>query len=620
MKSKKHFKILVTGCLFVLVAGCERYLDLSPELGMTEDVVFDNYESTRGYLDRCFPLLNDHTHWNRQRAQRAHVSAMSDEAGQTYRFNFVHNVINTGDWYRQPNAMEVGYTEAGIGGTEGRVIPSSFAGIRVANTILDKVPESQLTQEQKDKLMGQAYFFRSWFYFEIIRRWGGMPVFDRAYNPDDPMDMERLHYQESTEWLIEGLDQAIELLPDEWPAAKKGRPAKVAAMSLKSMAALYAASPLMRNDVNNLNQYDDYDQQWSEAAAEYAHQTIQYIETQMPSRQLAGEGATGELRDSLYRHIFYHYPHYVSEEGLWYLNRTNVDRDVDISIHFQNSRWSDRPGNWGWAVTTPSQNLVDMHEIINPANGKAYPISHPNSGYNDQNPYVNRDPRFYNNILPPGWSYGLDSDGNPIYLEPWQGGRDWASDWTRGVPTGYFIIKFSPPEAKGWNKPGYNLYNYSCIFIRTTQVYLDYAEAMNEAFGPNSDPMGYGMTALDAVNRIRARVGMPPVLDEFAGSKVELRERIRNERAVELSFEFHRWFDIRRWMIAEELFEDPHPIRGMQLRDLTPDESDVSLKQFEYTKIPLQTQVRVFNRRHYWYPVAADHTDQLGNFRQNPGW
>lgn len=606
--------------ILAAVNGCEKFLDLSPELGLTEDVVFDNYESTRGYLDRCFPLLNDHTHWNRQRAQRAHVASMSDEAAQTYTFNYVYNVVNTGDWLRQPNAMEVGYADAAVGGVEGRVIPSSFSGIRITNKILEKVPASDFTQEQKDKLIGQAYFFRSWFYFEIIRRWGGMPIYDKAYTPDDPMDMERLNYHESTEWLIEGLDRAIELLPEEWPVAKKGRPAKVSAMAVKSMAALYAASPLMRNNVDELNMYTDYDQEWSERAAQYAYDAIDYIETQLTSRRMAGEGAPDHMRDSLYRHIFYHRPHYVSEEGLWYLNNTNINRDEHISIHFQNSRWSDRPGNWGWAVTTPSQNLVDMHEVINPDDGLAYPIEHPSSGYDLQNPYVNRDPRFYNNILPPGWSYGLDASGNPIYLEPWAGGRDYADDWTRGVPTGYFFIKYMPVEAKGWNKPGYNLYNYSCIFIRSTQVYLDFAEAMNEAYGPNSDPHNYGMTALEATNRVRARVGMPPVLPEYAASKQGLRERIRNERTVELSYEFHRWFDIRRWMIAEEVFNDPHPIKGMKLTDLTPDQNDVSLKQFYYEVAPVTTAIRVFNRRHYWYPVAADHTDQLGNFRQNPGW
>ncbi len=620
MKSNKWRSFTLIISFALVIVGCENYLDLSPDLGLTEDIVFDSYESTRGYLDRCFPLLNDHTHWNRQRAQRAHTASLSDEAAHTYTFNTMHNVMNTGDWYRQRNAMEVGYTDSGMGGTEGRVIPSAFAGMRVANTILEKVPDADLTQEQKDKLIGQAYFFRSWFYFEIIRRWGGMPLFDKAYAPDDPMDMERLSYQESTEWLIEGLEKAIELLPDEWPAAKKGRPTKVAAMSVKSMAALYAASPLMRNNVDELTQYTDYDPEWSEIAAEYANDVIRYIETDLTSRRMVGEYASDGARDSLYRHIFYHRPHYVSEEGLWYFNNTNINRDEHISIHFQNSRWSDRPGNYGWAITTPSQNLVDMHEIINPDDGLAYPVDHPNSGYNPDDPYVNRDPRFYNNILPPGWSYGLDASGAPIYLEPWQGGRDYASDWTRGVPTSYFFIKYMPIEAKGWNKPGYNLYNYSCIFIRSTQIYLDYAEAMNEAYGPNSDPMNYGMSALDALNRVRARVGMPPVLPEFAGSKEGLRERIRNEKAVELSYEFHRWFDIRRWMIAEELFADTHPILGMQVTDLTPDQNDVSQKEFSYEVVPVTTAVRVFDRRHYWYPVAADHTDQLGNFRQNPGW
>lgn len=146
MKANKIVKIFFWVLLVNIFIGCEKYLDLRPELGLTEDVVFDNYESTRGYLDRCFNLLNDHTHWNRQRAQRAHLASLSDEAAHTYPFNSMIDVMNTGEWFRQPNAMEVGYTEAAVGGVEGRVIPSSFAGIRIANTILEKVPGSNLTQ------------------------------------------------------------------------------------------------------------------------------------------------------------------------------------------------------------------------------------------------------------------------------------------------------------------------------------------------------------------------------------------------------------------------------------------------------------------------------------------
>ncbi len=608
-------------CLLLMFSlSCEDFLDLAPELGITERVVFDDYESVRGYLDRCFDLVVDYTHWNNQDSQRAHPATLSDEAAHTYDIGVIKTVINPGDWLRQPNAMEVGYSTEFVGHFRGKVIPSAFRGIRISNTILERVPDSNISQGEKDKLMGQAYFFRSWFYFEVIRRWGGMPLMDKTFTPDSQRDLERLHYHESTEWLIEGLDHAIGLLPDEWPASKKGRPTKVAAMAVKSMATLYAASPLMRNDIFSTNQYTDYDQEWSERAALYAHDVIRYIETEHPARRLQGEGATGAERDSLYRHIFYHRPNYVSNEGLWYINNTDRDHDHHLAIHYQNSRWSSRPGNWGWGLTTPSQNLVDMYEVINSADGKAYPIDHPSSGYDPQNPYANRDPRFYNNILPPGHAYGIDAAGDPCYLEPWEGGADYATDWTRSVPTGYFCIKFIPPEAKGWNTSGYNMYSFSCNHIRTTQIYLDYAEAMNEAYGPNADPLGFGMTAVEAINRIRNRAGVPPVLSQYTGDKVSFRDRIRNERAVELMFEFHRWFDLRRWMIAEDVFSDLYPITGMHVRDLTPEQSDVSQKELFYEVVPVQTEIRVFHRRHYWYPVAADHTDQLGAFRQNPGW
>lgn len=113
---------------------------------------------------------------------------------------------------------------------------------------------------------------------------------------------------------------------------------------------------------------------------------------------------------------------------------------------------------------------------------------------------------------------------------------------------------------------------------------------------------------------IRNRVGMPNVKAEFTGSKEAFRERIRNERAVELSFENHRWFDLRRWMIAEEVFKKP--LRGIRA---TP-KGTRPYKSFTYQEVVLTPEERVFTNRHYWYPVAQTHVDNLYNFPQNPGW
>ena len=143
---------------------------------------------------------------------------------------------------------------------------------------------------------------------------------------------------------------------------------------------------------------------------------------------------------------------------------------------------------------------------------------------------------------------------------------------------------------------------------------------MNEAYGPNSDPNGYGLTAVDAINVIRNRVNMPNVRSEQTASKEVFRNKIRQERAVELMWENQRWFDLRRWMIAEEVFDKP--IQG--IRAYPPaghrQVADKSTLDFDYEVIDLSTEQRVFGLRYYWYPVAQPDALNLTNYKQNPGW
>jgi hypothetical protein len=142
--------------------------------------------------------------------------------------------------------------------------------------------------------------------------------------------------------------------------------------------------------------------------------------------------------------------------------------------------------------------------------------------------------------------------------------------------------------------------------MRLAEVYLIYAEAVNEALGPNGTAGGLSLTAVDAVNEIRARAGMPEVAPQFSGDKFSFRDRIWNERSVELCFEGPRWSDIRRWYVA-------HLPEYKVLYDLEFDE--------KYTFFNRVVRVtRIFEQKHYWLPFPREQTEIYEGFFQNPGW
>ena len=620
MKTKFYNIIMIV--LILGVSSCEDYLDVNPDFGLTEEDVFSSYESTRGFLDNCYEVLLDIHHWRSQDLNRTSINCLSDEAGSPFNDGFnpkMANVLNAGAWINRTTFPEIGWGGSRTGRFDtGSVISNALYAIRITNKVIERLTADNIpamTETQKNQLLGQAYFFRAWYYFQVIQRVGGMPILDKAFATDDDTDLERLTYAESSEWLITDLDKAIGLLPDTWGDVEFGRATKGAAMAVKSMATLYAASPLMQNNLTSI-QYLDYSQQWSERTAEYANDVIKYIN--------AGSGGAGFrlMNGSEYENIFYTDGINASPESIWFrLDAGKRDQRRGLRVNYIPQYFSGGTGNDASAYSNPTQNIVDMFEVIN--GGNAYPIDDVRSGYDPQNPFVNRDPRFYNNVIVPGQEWGVQGNGSKIYQELYVGGRDYQRQ-TSSVHTkdrllsSYMCKKFIWPECNDFVR-GYGLYDVNTIYIRVAQIYLDYAEAMNEAYGPTTDPKGYGLTAVGAINLIRNRVGMPNVLAEFTGSKDVFRDRIRNERAVELMWENHRWHDLRRWMIAEDVLSKP--IRGV--RAIPPSgalPADRSTINFTYNYIDLTTEQRVFTLRHYWYPVAQSDAQDLFNYKQNPGW
>jgi len=620
---KKYNIILI---ILLTLFSCESYLEKNPDLGLSEDEVFSSFFSTRGYLDKVYNCINDFSFWKNQTANRAHVGQMSDEAANPYGFTQITNYINKGIWLNSAVSPETGWSTDDVGSNLGRVIPNAFLALRISNRIIEKVPTmSILSKSEKEELLGQAYFFRAWFYFEIIRRVGGMPIFDKVLSTSDNMDMERKTYWESHLWVIEQLDQAIELLPHEWLDSELGRPNKAAAYAVKEMAALYAASPLMCNPLDKIEN-NGYDVEKAKLAAQYAKECLEYVETNVPAHKMMPGGAN-------YKYIFYHSPNFVSDESLWYINSAGAYRrqgaggTPDIHIFWLTER-TGGAGNYGQANVSISQNLIDKFQTINGYNAILTPTGWESNDptFDPINPFDNRDPRFDAFILYPGEQYGNYANGSPNYVCTWEGGADVEPAVPPGstVRTGYQVKKWLWPEAVKLDKPNHNdalLYYYNCVHIRTTQVWLDYAEAMNEAYGPTTVPAGYTYSSVDAINKVRARVGMPAVKIDLTTDATRFRNVIRDERAVELLLENHRWFDIRRWMIAESLFNMPSPIKGIRAipsdaTQLKPNPGNV----FTYQLKDVPEELRVFERKHYWYPIPQEEANRYINFKQNPGW
>ncbi|KRT13849.1 hypothetical protein ASU31_22480 [Pedobacter ginsenosidimutans] len=258
------------------------------------------------------------------------------------------------------------------------------------------------------------------------------------------------------------------------------------------------------------------------------------------------------------------------------------------------------PTSYGGAQSnlSPVQNHVDLYEM---ANGK--PITDATSGYNPQNPYLNRDPRFYVNILYNNvtwqgravqtWQSEPNAQGIITY------GTD-ISTATSITKTSYYLKRLWP-EASRSGSTASALLNY--VFYRYAEVLINYAEALNEEAGPTAE-------VYNAVNAIRLRAKMPALPAGLNQS--EMRERIRNERAIEFAFEDMRWWDILRWKKGPEIVAQP--MKAMKV-------IKNANGSFSYSVIELPAFKKVFNNNMYLYPIPrAEMNKTSGALKQNPGW
>lgn len=479
---------------------------------------------------------------------------------------------------------------------------SSYLGIRQTHFVqhnlkeIDLVLNNQTPQQVidlKNIYSGEMYALRALFEFNLLKHYGGYPIVDRYYAYGDPelASKPRNTFDECVKNIIQLCDSAAKYL-DVVPQGNnsgRGRMTKGAALAIKAKTLVYAASPLFNQPTNNnpVIGYSsptaaDITKRWEDAAAACAE-------------VINLKNANGSARYTL----FANYANSFTQTP------NNSDNDFIIYVmEAQNNSLERRHYPPSLAInsgggTVPTQDLVDAFTT---ANGADY------IKVNNATQYNNRDPRFEVTIGYNGSKYR--NNAVTIFTKTGQGstidGLNAIVD--RSTNTGYYLKKFLNLNLNFSANPG--TVNHIFPIIRLADILLLYAEAMNEAYGPDIDPKGYGLTAKDAVKRVRTRAGFG-ANDQFlinATDVVTMRNKIKQERRIELSFEEQRYFDLRRWMDGEQLNK---PVHGVKIE--TVGGTDV------YSNFVIDP-LRKFEFKMYLHPIPLSEIRSSPQISQNPGW
>ncbi len=590
----KYTLFILTGLL--LFNSCEDYLEKTPYAEVSDEDVFNTYESFQGFIDRNYAdIINPYN---------TAIAGSNDLGGSLYSNKRVVGSGNAGDYWdlMKSSRHRLHYIEAASNpsfeGTWGDINEkgygywfASWRGIRTCNLALEKLPLlTDATQEEKDLIKGQIHFFRAFFHHELMKFWGGMPYINKLFSPAEPMKEPRLTYQECTDKLVLDFDTAVSLLPENWdetvvgsarPGANTGRATKGAALAFKAKALLYAGSPLMNGSSGNSFTYN---KSYMEKAAAAAWEVI----------KLANKGVYSLTPFDNYRDMFarndVNSP-YTDETIFLKIPWIYTGKNAMTVLHgryFNPARFG---GNG--LCHTPNQNYLDRFEM---ADGTRYKLVYDND---NSKRWDFRDPRFKQNVIIDREKWGFN---NKTVFELYEGGEDKGAGV--GMYTAYCIKKYWPIGVNNYDKE-WNDFKFVIPQMRLADVYLFYAEAVNEAYGATGTAPGASLTAVDAVNLVRNRAGMPPVTATPAGYS-SFRELVWNERCVELCWEDSYWFDIRRWHVGH--LPEYKPIVDLKF--------DKDWTNFERVVI----SERHFEDKHYWLPIPREQTQLYEGFGQNPGW
>ena len=565
MKKIKIF-IAYVSCIIAGLSSCsdEDIKEIPVEFTPVHIICGDSTKIVQ-YVNNVYTFLPDG--YNRFDENTSMLASSTDEA--------VHAVVGSG----MQRWGEGGWSPADL---LDNPLNKCYTGIRRSfifeEEILPLVDNNVMGEFGKKLCLGQIYFLRAYYNLEILKRFGGYPLVKTVLTTSDDLNIPRSTYDECVDYIVDLCGQAAELLPITCATNQLGRATKGAALALKARTLLYAASPLFNDptQVDDTFEHGKYDASKWEKAAEAAAAVIK-----LNTYGLYTDGKG-------YEDFFYT----LDKNNEIILSRMCAAHN---DVERLNGPVSITNGEGG---TCPSLNLVNDYEMID---GKAFDWNNPEHA---ANPFANRDPRFEKSIL-----YNGSTWMNNMVVETFTGGKDFTG--VKATRTGFYIRKFCNISAS-WNAPIGKAFH--CFpLLRYGDLLLMYAEAMNEAYGPDTDSKGYGLTARQAVALIRERAGLTGNIDLSetvpAGNREKMRIAIQHERRIELAFEEHRHLDLRRWKLAEQVLNQP--VLGLKI-DKKEDGT------FTYT--PQVVESREFTPKMYLYPFPQSEMSRNTNLKQNTGW
>ena len=479
----------------------------------------------------------------------------------------------------------------------------------------------------KIKTVGEVYFLRAYNYHYLVALYGGVPIITKPYGLGDDYSIARNTYEDCIKYITGQLDSAAMYLPDSWAGDKRGHATKGAAMALKARTLLYAASDLHTN--------------MSSYASGFANpELLGYVSGSQSSRWTAAKDAAKAVidlgtfslvnpnpapTDSVAKNFVNYFLSYgyTSEDILLQYFTTKTGRSWS---DYNPALYSGPNGYHNWGNNTPLGDLVDDYEM---KDGSSFNWSNPTMA---TNPYAKRDARFYASILYEGAPWrkrpadvqgldpfdkiqvghvfkldgttqlvpGVDTREGPI--ENWNGGR-----------SGYYLRKFNDPTLDAQ----FVKQDIPFRHIRYAEVLLNYAEACIEE--------NTGSDLADAttnINLIRQRAGQPPLAAGL--SQAALRTAVRHERRIELAFEDHRFWDVRRWIIGPAAY---HPTHRADVKYVTASAA-TTYRQADgttwgapiYSNQLIGVETRAWNDKCYFFPILRDELNKNTKLIQNPGY